>query len=134
MSIVDRDTEFVAAHPSGSIAPADSSERDRTEAVNPSADEINSLKPTVFELEDKLSKFNGRLMAVLDRHEEQVKDLKRSVCQKNATFTLLESCRSSISKSSGQNPLTEVDEEYRPMMNKIRGSFEVKLVILLGRS
>ena len=125
--IVDcHDEVGVALDPSGSIAPADASERERQEAVNPSADEINNLKRKVWELEEQLSKSNGRLIAVLDRHEEQVKELKRSVCQKSATIALLESCQSSVSKSSGQNPLTEVDEEYRPMMNKIRGQLRAE--------
>ena len=122
MFIVDRDDEVgVAPYLSGSIAPADSSERERPEPVTASADEINNLKRKVWELEEKLPKSNKWLIAMLDRHEEQVKELKRNVCQKNATIALLESCQSSVSKSSGQNRLTEVDEEYRPMMNRICG-------------
>ena len=73
-------------------------------------------------------------MAVLDRHEEEVRDPKENVFQKNATITLLESCQSSVSKYSGQNPIFEVDEEYRPMMNKIRGQLRVKVMILQWRS
>ena len=63
---------------------------------------------------------------MFDIHEEQVKEVKRNVCQKNATIALLESCQSSVSKSSGQKPLTEVDEEYRPMMNKICGQLRTE--------
>ena len=127
MSIVDRDDEVdVVPYQSGSIAPADSSERERSVAANASADEINNLKRKVWELEEKLSKSNGRLIAMFDRHLEQVKELQRNVCQKNANIALLKSCQSSVSKSFGQNPLIEVVEEYRPMMKKIRGQLRTE--------
>ena len=117
-SILERDTDLnVAVHPPESTA-VDSIEKEPSES--PSANEINTLKKKVSELEGQLSKSNERLISVLDRHEEQVKELKKTVCQKNATISLLESCQSSVSKSSGQTPLTEIEDEYRPIMNKIR--------------
>ena len=124
---LDPDTDLAfAALPSDSNAAVFSNGRQIIAAASASPDEVNGLKQKVSDLEDQLSKSNTRLMAVLDRYEEQVKELKKSVGQKNATIAMLESCQSSVSKSSGQNPLTEVDQEYRPVMNKIRGQLRAE--------
>lgn len=104
--------------------PSRANETQETQIANAlsSPDEMNRLKMRVKQLEEDLSKSNSRLISALDRHDEQVKTLKKTISQNQIMISSMEVDQCSCSKSSGnnQNQITDIEGEYRVVAKKIR--------------